>query len=49
MTASAMPADREKVILGGMDGYVAKPLCSNDLFAEIERLRSRVPRSMVLT
>lgn len=49
VTASAMPADREKVLLGGLDGYVAKPLCSNELFAEIERLRSRMPQSMVLT
>lgn len=49
VTASAMPADREKVLQGGMDGYVAKPLCSNELFAEIERLRTRMPQPMALT
>ena len=48
VTASAMPTDRNKVLLGGMDGYVAKPLCTGELFAEIERLRSRIAQSMVL-
>jgi CheY-like chemotaxis protein len=47
--ASAMPGDRENVPQSGMDGYVAKPLCNDELFAEIARLRSRVSESKVLT
>ncbi|HEX2523508.1 MAG TPA: hypothetical protein VHP35_15410 [Terriglobia bacterium] len=44
-----MPTDRDKVLVGGMDGYFAKPLCSGELFAEIERLQSRIAQLMVLT
>ena len=33
-----MPGDREHCLAVGMDGYLSKPLSSEKLFAEIERL-----------
>jgi len=38
LTAHAMPQDRQRCFDAGMDGYLAKPLRSSDLFAEIERV-----------
>ncbi|MBI4517038.1 MAG: PAS domain-containing protein [Deltaproteobacteria bacterium] len=38
VTAHAMNGDRERCLAAGMDGYLAKPFKSKDLFAEIERL-----------
>ena len=38
MTAHAMKGDRERCLAAGMDGYVAKPIQSGDLFAQIEKL-----------
>jgi CheY-like chemotaxis protein len=38
MTANAMAGDREMCIDAGMDGYVAKPVKKEALFAEIGRL-----------
>jgi two-component system sensor histidine kinase/response regulator len=38
MTANAMAGDRETCIDAGMDGYVAKPVKKDALFAEIERV-----------
>jgi len=41
MTANAMAGDREACIDAGMDGYVAKPVKRESLYAEIERVRAR--------
>ena len=38
MTARAMKGDRERCLAAGMDGYVAKPIQSQELFAQIEKL-----------
>jgi len=38
MTANAMAGDREMCISVGMDGYVAKPVKKDALFAEIARV-----------
>jgi two-component system sensor histidine kinase/response regulator len=39
LTAHAMQGDRERCLAGGMEGYIAKPVHSEDLFQEIDRLR----------
>jgi CheY-like chemotaxis protein len=38
MTANAMAGDREMCLDAGMDGYVAKPVKREALFAEVERV-----------
>jgi PAS domain S-box-containing protein len=38
LTARAMKGDREMCLTAGMDGYVAKPLKAEELFAEIDGL-----------
>lgn len=38
LTAYALQGDREKFLAVGMDGYLAKPVDSEDLFATIEQL-----------
>lgn len=38
MTAHAMKGDRERCLESGMDGYVAKPVRSRELFATIEEV-----------
>ena len=38
MTASAMEGDKERCLAAGMDGYVAKPIRAQDLFASIEEI-----------
>ncbi len=41
MTAHAMKGDRERCLEAGMDGYVAKPINSEELFMAIEDLMER--------
>jgi two-component system, sensor histidine kinase and response regulator len=41
MTANAMKGDREECIDAGMDGYVAKPLDRQELFAAVEAYPAR--------
>lgn len=38
LTAHAMQGDKERFLAGGMDGYVAKPLKPEELFAVIEKV-----------
>jgi CheY-like chemotaxis protein len=38
MTANAMDGDREMCLGAGMDGYVAKPVKKEALFAEVDRV-----------
>ena len=40
LTAHAMKGDRERCIEAGMDGYIAKPIKSSELYAIIEELLS---------
>ncbi len=40
MTAHAMKGDRERCLDAGMDGYVAKPVRSGELFAVLEQVLS---------
>ena len=38
LTAHAMEGDEERCLVGGMDGYVAKPIKLEDLFSVIEKV-----------
>jgi CheY-like chemotaxis protein len=40
LTAHVMSGDRERCVSAGMDGYASKPIRAEDLFREIERVRS---------
>ncbi len=42
MTAYAMKGDEERCLAAGMDGYIAKPVQSNDLIGAVERI-ARTP------
>jgi two-component system, sensor histidine kinase and response regulator len=43
MTAHAMKGDRQRCLEAGMDGYIAKPIRSVDLFATIEEALGHAP------
>ena len=40
LTAHALKADLERCFAAGMDGYIAKPVKPEEMFAEIDRLTS---------
>jgi len=44
LTAHAMKGDEERCLVGGMDGYVAKPIKLEELFAVIEKVVPGVNR-----
>lgn len=41
MTAHALKGDEERCLAAGMDGYISKPIRSNEMFATIETLAQR--------
>ncbi len=41
ITACALRGDRERCLDAGMDGYMTKPICPEDLFAAVEGLIAR--------
>jgi CheY-like chemotaxis protein len=43
LTAHAMTGDRERCLAAGMDGYVRKPICPEELFEQIEALIRGTP------
>ncbi len=47
MTAHAMSGDRERCLAAGMDGYISKPINSDQLFEAIEKLHSKYYTSLV--
>jgi two-component system, sensor histidine kinase and response regulator len=42
MTAHAMTGDKERCLEAGMDGYISKPVSSQELFATIEKFTGEV-------
>jgi len=42
MTAHVMAGDRERFLAAGMDGYLSKPIRSQELFAAIDRIISTI-------
>ena len=49
LTAHAMKGDRERCLTAGMDGYIGKPIRSEELFEQIEALIPSVPLARVGT
>ncbi|MCW5980633.1 MAG: response regulator [Bryobacteraceae bacterium] len=49
MTAHAMKGDRERCLEAGMDGYVSKPVSSEELLRELARFAPRPQESASLT
>jgi PAS domain S-box-containing protein len=47
LTAHAIKGDRERCLAAGMDGYVEKPIRSEELFEQIEALIPSVPLARV--
>jgi CheY-like chemotaxis protein/anti-sigma regulatory factor (Ser/Thr protein kinase) len=43
MTAYAMQGDRERCLQAGMDGYVSKPICTQELLVTIEHIMTGAP------
>jgi CheY-like chemotaxis protein len=41
MTAHALKGDEERCTAAGMDGYVSKPIRTNEFFATIERVLAK--------
>jgi signal transduction histidine kinase/HPt (histidine-containing phosphotransfer) domain-containing protein len=48
LTAHAMPADRERCLQAGMDGYLVKPILPANLLEAIEKLHIAVSRQPLL-
>jgi len=42
MTASSLPADRERYFAAGIDDYLSKPVLLEDLEAALKRWKHRV-------
>jgi len=47
MTAYAMKGDEERCLLSGMDGYISKPIQSEELYQAIDRLLEPGPKAAV--
>jgi two-component system sensor histidine kinase/response regulator len=47
MTAHAMTGDRQRFLESGMDGYVSKPVHSQELLATIESVLSLAPARLL--
>ncbi|MEO7192182.1 MAG: response regulator [Vicinamibacterales bacterium] len=43
MTAHALPADRERCLEAGMDGYLSKPITPSELFSVVEQQSGGAP------
>jgi CheY-like chemotaxis protein len=49
LTARSMKGDRERCLAAGMDGYIGKPIHSEELFEQIEALIPSIPLARVGT